>query len=99
MNKFKTMEDKLGLDKFKPSHETHLKIRKEINGKKVNEKDLVENILFICPAKVYTYDENKGQAIVSFENCLECGTCRVAAPDEVDWQYPTGGFGVTFKYG
>ena len=91
--KFKTMEDKLGLNKFKAFEKTHLKIKKGADVHKV-----VEGVLFICPAKVYELND-KGEAIVSFENCLECGTCRVAAPDDVEWEYPQGGFGVTFKYG
>jgi ferredoxin like protein len=91
--KFKTMEDKLGLDKFKAFEKTHLKIKQGADAHKV-----VEDVLFICPAKVYTLND-KGEAIVSFENCLECGTCRVAAPDDVEWEYPQGGFGVTFRYG
>jgi len=91
--KFKTMEDKLGLDKFKAFEKTHLKIKQGSDAHKV-----VEDVLFICPAKVYSLND-KGEAIVSFENCLECGTCRVAAPDDVEWEYPQGGFGVTFKYG
>lgn len=91
--KFKTMEDKLGLDKFKAFEKTHLKVKPGPNAKKT-----VEEVLFICPAKVYELND-KGEPIVSFENCLECGTCRVAAPDDVEWEYPQGGFGVTFRYG
>ena len=91
--RFKTMDDKLGLNKFKPFEKTHLKIKEGANGKK-----LVEGKLFVCPANVYELND-KGEPIVNFENCLECGTCRVAAPDEIEWEYPQGGFGVTFKYG
>jgi ferredoxin like protein len=91
--KFKTMEDKLGLNKFKAFEKTHLRIKQ---GADVHK--LVEGKLFICPAKVYELND-KGEAIVSFENCLECGTCRVAAPEELEWEYPQGGFGVTFRYG
>ena len=93
MSRFKTMEDKLGLNKFKPFEKTHLKIKEGADVKR-----LVDDLLFICPAKVYELDDT-GKAIVSFENCLECGTCRVVAPDEIEWDYPQGGFGVTFRYG
>ena len=89
----KSMEDKLSLDKFKPSTETHLKIKKGVNA-----RELIEGKLFICPAKVYELND-KGEAIVSFENCLECGTCRVVAPDEIEWEYPQGGYGVTLRFG
>ena len=88
-----TIEDKLSVDKFKPFSKTHLKIKPGVNA-----HELVEGKLFVCPAKVYELND-KGEAMVSFENCLECGTCRVAAPDEIEWEYPQGGFGVTFKFG
>jgi ferredoxin like protein len=92
MKQFTSMEDKLGLNKFTAFEKTHLKIKEGADPKVVEEK------LFICPAKVYELSD-KGVPIVSFENCLECGTCRVAAPDEVDWEYPQGGYGVTYKFG
>jgi ferredoxin like protein len=97
MSKYTTMEDKLGLDKFILFHETHLKIKEGFKtGNKA--KDLVDNFLFICPAKVYTLND-KQEVVVSFENCLECGTCRVAAPDAVDWEHPQGGHGVHYRFG
>lgn len=92
MKQFTSMEDKLGLNKFTAFEKTHLSI------KPGSDPLVVEHKLFICPAKVYELSD-KGVPIVSFENCLECGTCRVAAPDEVEWAYPQGGYGVTYKFG
>lgn len=31
----------------------------------------------VCPAGVYEWDEEEQKLIVKFENCLECGACRV----------------------
>jgi len=97
MSKFTTMEDKLGLDKFTLFHQTHLKIK---DGFKTGEaaKKLVNDKLFICPAKVYTLNE-KDEVVVFFENCLECGTCRVAAPEAVEWEHPQGGHGIVYRLG
>ena len=97
MSKFISMEDKLGLDKFTLFHQTHLKIK---DGFKTGEaaKKLVNDKLFICPAKVYTLNE-KDEVVVSFENCLECGTCRVAAPEAVEWEHPQGGHGIVYRLG
>jgi len=92
MKQFTSMEDKLGLNKFKAFEKTHLSIKPGA------DPNVVEHKLFICPAKVYELSD-KGVPIVSYENCLECGTCRVAAPEEVEWAYPQGGYGVTFKFG
>lgn len=52
----------------------------------------------ICPAGVYEWDGRK--LIVNFENCLECGACRIACESgSLGWEYPKGTKGVTFKQG
>jgi len=51
-----------------------------------------------CPAGCWRPDE--GEVDVVVDGCLECGTCRVVCtPQNVDWDYPRGGFGVLFKFG
>lgn len=38
--------------------------------------------------------------IVNYENCLECGACRIACENcSLGWEYPKGNKGVTFKQG
>lgn len=55
---------------------------------------------FICPANVYEWDEEDKKLIVNFENCLECGACRIACEKKsLSWEYPKGTKGVTFKNG
>lgn len=56
---------------------------------------------FICPAKVYVSSQEDPRLIkVNHENCLECGTCRVACKREgIIWDYPDGGKGVRYRYG
>lgn len=55
---------------------------------------------YICPAQVYEWDENRKILIVNFENCLECGACRIACERScLGWEYPKGTKGVTFKQG
>jgi len=52
----------------------------------------------ICPAGVYSWENNK--LVVNFENCLECGACRIACESaSLGWEYPKGNKGVTFKQG
>ena len=54
----------------------------------------------ICPAKVYEWSEEENKLIVNFENCLECGACRIACEKQsLKWEYPKGTKGVTFKNG
>jgi ferredoxin like protein len=56
---------------------------------------------FICPANVYIQSPDEPERIqVHHENCLECGTCRIACTQEgVHWEYPNGGKGVNYRYG
>lgn len=55
---------------------------------------------YICPAHVYEWDEESKKLIVGYENCLECGACRIVCEKKcIDWRYPKGTRGVTFKQG
>lgn len=54
----------------------------------------------VCPANVYAWDEDNKKLIVNYENCLECGACRIACERKcLKWEYPRGTKGVTFKQG
>jgi ferredoxin-like protein FixX len=35
------------------------------------------------------------------DGCVECGTCRIIAEatGDIEWNYPRGGYGVSFKFG
>lgn len=52
----------------------------------------------VCPAGCY---KKEGIRIVfSWENCLECGSCRIVCPSgAIEWDYPRNGFGVCFRFG
>jgi ferredoxin like protein len=52
-----------------------------------------------CPAGCWSISE-AGRIDLVVDGCLECGTCRlVCDSDNVDWNYPRGGFGILFKFG
>ncbi len=54
----------------------------------------------ICPASVYEWDEENRKLIVNYENCLECGACKIICEKKsLKWDYPRNGKGVTFKLG
>jgi ferredoxin like protein len=57
--------------------------------------------LYLCPAKVYVKDpKDDRKIVVNYENCLECGTCRVICEEEgVIWSCPNGGMGVRYRFG
>lgn len=89
------IDKKLYTLKYSPDTESHLKPD--------NEKcKLCKNktCTYICPADVYEWSEETQTLIVNYENCLECGACRIACDkNAIDWQYPKGTKGVTFKQG
>jgi ferredoxin like protein len=54
--------------------------------------------LIVCPGQCFEKEQKK--LTFSWENCIECGSCRVVCPrDAISWNYPRGGFGVCFRFG
>ena len=54
--------------------------------------------LTVCPTQCYI--QEKERLIFNWENCIECGSCRLICPAEsITWNYPRGGFGVCYRYG
>ncbi len=89
------LEDKLFLDGFRPDDDSHLVVKDQ---KVCAERCECRVCLEICPAKVYRWEHER--VVVFHEGCLECGTCRIACPeDNLDWRYPRGGFGINHRYG
>ncbi|MEA1996919.1 MAG: 4Fe-4S dicluster domain-containing protein [Gemmatimonadota bacterium] len=89
-----SLDDKLGLVKRKLDKDSHIELDQELF-----RKDSGRPILFVCPAKVYEENEETGECVVNFENCLECGTCQVVSRDYVKWKNPQGGYGVSYSFG
>ena len=89
------LEDKLFLDRFVVDSVPHLKI-KDPNICVMCQK---KQCLYTCPAQVYKLEENK--VVVSYEGCVECGACRIICNDfnNLEWRYPRGGFGISYKFG
>lgn len=101
------IEKKLIHVKYKTDSESHLILNQEIC--KVCEDRVCLNV---CPANVYK-EAVSGQNLnsvtkkdgtievisVEYENCLECGACRIACPyGAIDWRYPKSGCGVAYKF-
>lgn len=86
------IDDKLFLNTYIADTVSHLIIKEEAVCVNCDEKNCTK----FCPAGVYQYKDYK--IVVGFEGCLECGACRIACPhDNIDWNYPRGGFGVQFR--
>ena len=85
----KAIQDKLNSVKYNCDNTSHLV---------ANQKDCVKckdkACCFICPAGVYS--ENENGIVIQYENCLECGACKIIC-DKIEWHYPKSSYGVVFK--
>ena len=89
----KAIQKKISTVKYKCASSCHLILKQEV-CKKCKEKTCT----FVCPADVYSVDEKTGGIIVGYENCLECGACRISCPKgNIDWSYPSSGCGVVYR--
>lgn len=95
------IDELLGLVQYKADHQPHIKL-KDANpdsspcANQCQDKPCTT----VCPAKVYVWEEAQKKIIVNFENCIECGACRMLCPfDNVACEWPRGGFGVQYKMG
>lgn len=87
------LEDKLFTIKYSPDTTSHL------NADKLDCINCKNRVCeHICPAKVYEWDENNEKLIINYENCMECGACRIACK-HIQWEYPKGTKGVMYKLG
>ncbi len=88
------VEEKLGKNVFKVDKEGHIKINHEICRAKCKPK----YCLTVCPAKVYSLDQN-GDVQANPDGCLECGTCVLSCLETaLTWHYPKAGFGVQYRF-
>ena len=89
-----SIEERLFTIRYRCDDETHLRIKDQSVCQTCGNKPCVT----FCPAAVYTYRDGKMHA--AYENCVECGTCRIACSHQnIEWRYPKGGFGIAYKFG
>ena len=87
------LEDKLFLVKTRKDKISHIKI-----DQRECRDCSFKACLIVCPAN--TYVQTNGKIEAAYENCLECGSCRVAcSKGAISWENPRGGFGVTYING
>ena len=91
------VEEKLGTLTYKNDHQSHITIADQtVCADKCADKPCTT----VCPATVYTWEAEQKKTVVSYENCIECGACRMLCPfDNIKCEWPRGGFGVQYKFG
>ncbi len=89
------IEEKLATLRFICDNKTHIKIDTD-KCKKCKTK----NCLYFCPASVYNIEDGEEIPSIEYENCLECGTCRISCPhNAIEWNNPKGSHGVRYRFG
>lgn len=91
-----TVEERLYANETRSDKVSHL----EISQGAVCSDCVGRECTVVCPAKTYRWSEEDRRIQVSFENCLECGACRIVCPHaNISWRYPMGGMGICYRYG
>lgn len=88
-----TLEEKMRTVRFRVDDEPHITVRAEIC-----HDCPVRSCVYVCPANLFVPLAD-GSILFNYEQCFECGACYVACNREgaIEWSYPRGGFGVTFR--
>ncbi len=85
------IDDKLALDTFHVAKEPHLKIDPDICRRCPHKA-----CTYVCPVENYTREGD--DVVLSWEGCLECGTCRIVCDQgSLTWEYPQGGCGIQYR--
>ena len=89
------INDKLATLKYSKADESHLIANNDICMRCKNK-----SCTYICPAEVYCWDKKKEKLTIRYENCLECGACKIACEKKnISWNYPNAEYGVIYKNG
>lgn len=58
----------------------------------------VRACITVCPADLFVPLDD-GSVLFNYEQCFECGSCYFVCTEEgaIEWKYPRGGYGVTFR--
>ena len=95
MFKKMNINEKLATLKYNKDNESHLSVD---NDKCMRCKG--KSCTYICPASVYEWNEDKCTMTIRYENCLECGACKIACEKHnISWKYPNAEYVVKFKNG
>ncbi len=88
-----TIEEKLALVRYNVDAESHIQVDAVVCRTCPHHA-----CTFVCPAACYVL-RAPSDLVFSDAGCLECGTCRVICDlGAIQWRYPRGGFGVSYRF-
>jgi ferredoxin like protein len=87
------LEERMRTVRFKVDDQPHI----VVNAAVCNTCS-VRACVYVCPANLFVPLDDGG-ILFNYEECFECGTCYIACNQEgaIQWSYPRGGYGVTFR--
>ncbi|MBI2996445.1 MAG: 4Fe-4S dicluster domain-containing protein [Candidatus Melainabacteria bacterium] len=89
-SKITTIEEKLYITRLQPDIESHIKVNHDICLICKN-KECTQ----FCPANVFAWSRIDDRLIISYENCIECGACKIGCPYEsIKYNHPKAGYGL-----
>ncbi|MEN2999160.1 MAG: 4Fe-4S dicluster domain-containing protein [Acidilobaceae archaeon] len=84
------LEELLKRDVWDVDEERHIEVLKQ-DGLPIKALQL------LCPMGCYSMAGEK--LLMSYEGCVECGTCRVLSrPEQIRWEFPKSGRGIQYRY-
>jgi ferredoxin like protein len=88
-----THEEKMRTARFRVADRPHI----VVDGEKCRSC-AVRACITVCPANLFVPLDD-GSVLFNYEQCFECGACHVVCNQEgaIQWTYPPGGYGVTFR--
>lgn len=85
-----SLYEKLYKKTFCPDIESHIKVNPDICRICIRKE-----CTKFCPSQVFIWAKYDDKLIISYENCLECGACKMGCPYEaIKYTSPNAGYGV-----
>ena len=85
-------EEYLPLVKITPDDISHITLSNPKHCKACES----QACLYVCPSAVFYWDELVETLDILWRRCVECGACQPACPENIEYQNPRGGFGVSY---
>ena len=91
MESMQPIEERLDLVRFKVDKTPHIRV----NTEQCKDCDTTPCVFVSVRRVSSSYSATR---CIFYEHCLECGTCYVACERKaIEWEYPRGGWGVSFR--